>query len=84
MKICVPLLAAAAAAGTVAFAPPAVHASEQPWCAVYATDSSGAVEDCRYRTIEQCQPAVIAGNRGTCTQNPRWPGWWQQPRRARR
>jgi hypothetical protein len=30
--------------------------------------------DCRYRTVEECVPNVIAGNRGFCNLNPRGPG----------
>jgi hypothetical protein len=84
MKRCLALPAAAAALGIIALAPHAARAGEQPWCAVYASDFGGATEDCRFRTFEQCRPEVIAGNRGVCQQNPRWPGWWQQPRRGRR
>jgi len=84
MKSCVPLLAAAAVLGMVALTQYSARASEQPWCAVFDTDSSGAIEDCRCRTFVQCRPEVIAGNRGVCMQNPGWPGWWQQPRRNRR
>ncbi len=58
------------------------QSAEAPWCASFATDSSGSYDDCRYRSIEDCRRAVIAGNRGVCTQNPRWPGWY--PRRSRR
>jgi hypothetical protein len=30
--------------------------------------------DCRYRTVEECVPNVIAGNRGFCNLNPYGPG----------
>ncbi|HUD88037.1 MAG TPA: hypothetical protein VMR17_16455 [Xanthobacteraceae bacterium] len=30
------------------------------------------VWDCEYRTIEQCAPQVVAGNRGFCNLNPAW------------
>ena len=26
--------------------------------------------DCRYRTVEECVPNVIAGDRGSCSPNP--------------
>jgi hypothetical protein len=43
-----------------------------PWCAV--TSIWGDVYwDCQYRTLEECVPNVIAGNRGFCNLNP-WPG----------
>ena len=32
--------------------------------------------DCHYASIEECRPNVIAGNRGFCTQNPNWPGYY--------
>jgi len=45
---------------------------DAPWCAV--TDKKGDVYwDCQYRTIEECVPNVIAGDRGFCNLNP-WPG----------
>jgi Protein of unknown function (DUF3551) len=45
---------------------------DAPWCAV--TNVKGGVYwDCQYRTIEECVPNVIAGNRGFCNLNP-WPG----------
>jgi hypothetical protein len=41
--------------------------------AVAAVIEIGAGEgfwDCRYRTVEECVPNVLAGNRGTCSPNP--------------
>ncbi|MFZ0147564.1 MAG: hypothetical protein WAM72_04310 [Xanthobacteraceae bacterium] len=43
-----------------------------PWCAVYSIGKD-AYWDCQYRTVEECVPNVIAGNRGFCNLNP-WPG----------
>jgi Protein of unknown function (DUF3551) len=43
---------------------------EAPWCAVVSTGTGDVHWDCQYRTAEQCAPNVIAGNRGSCTQNP--------------
>jgi len=40
-----------------------------PWCAVISTGWSNTVWDCRYRSIEQCRPNVLAGNRGFCVPN---------------
>jgi hypothetical protein len=42
------------------------------WCAVYSVGRD-AYWDCQYRTVEECVPNVIAGNRGFCNLNP-WPG----------
>jgi hypothetical protein len=45
---------------------------DAPWCAV--VNLKGDVyRDCQYRTVEECVPNVIAGNRGFCNLNP-WPG----------
>ncbi len=56
-------------------------AAEGPWCALlnFGGDIS---EDCQYRTLEQCLPAVTGGFRGFCNPNPRWHG--AQERRPRR
>jgi|SRR5271165_249327 len=52
----------------------ASHAHEGPWCAV-TNDGAGDMHwNCSMRTIEQCRLEVIAGNRGFCNLNPRWPG----------
>jgi hypothetical protein len=45
---------------------------DAPWCAVYSVGRD-AYWDCQYRTVEECVPNVIAGNRGFCNLNP-WPG----------
>ncbi len=54
-----------------------VHAQNYgnaPWCAVVSV-GTGAVEwDCEYRTVEECVPHVLAGNRGSCNVNPYWNG----------
>jgi hypothetical protein len=39
-----------------------------PWCAVIPL-SGDVYWDCQYRTIEECRPNVIAGNRGFCALN---------------
>jgi len=43
-----------------------------PWCAVI-TLQGDVYWDCQYRTVEECAPNVVAGNRGFCNLNP-WPG----------
>ncbi len=51
------------------------HASgDAPWCAVINLGMGDVYWDCQYRTIEECVPNVIAGNRGFCNLNPRGPG----------
>ena len=48
-----------------------------PWCAVVTIGSGTVTWDCHYRSFEECAPNVIAGNRGFCNRNPRWPGYYQ-------
>jgi hypothetical protein len=50
------------------------RAAEAPWCAVHSFGENGAYWDCRYGTLEQCVPYVIAGNRGFCNPNPAYAG----------
>ena len=51
-------------------------AQDGPWCAVVSTGWDDAQWDCHYASIEECRPNVIAGNRGFCTQNPNFPGYY--------
>src|SRR4029077_8675099 len=41
-------------------------AYEAPWCAVILE----GYWDCQYRSIEECRPNVLAGNRGWCNPSP--------------
>ena len=70
------MLAFAALAAVLLFDVPASQAyvGNGPWCAVINIGRA-VIEDCRYGSIEECRPNVIAGNRGTCNPNPRWEGW---------
>ena len=45
-------------------------ASEAPWCAVTSGGGGDMHWDCQYRSIEECRPNVLGGNRGYCNQNP--------------
>jgi hypothetical protein len=58
-------------------------AQEAPWCAVVSLGFGEAYEDCRYNSLEECRPHVLAGNRGFCSPNPRWSGWNQPAERPR-
>jgi len=72
------LVLAIAAFGAVLFYNiPASHAyiGNGPWCAFIDMGTGDVFEDCQYRTLEECVPNVLAGNRGTCNPNPRWDGW---------
>jgi hypothetical protein len=47
------------------------HASgDAPWCAVINLGMGDVSWDCRYRTVEECVPNVIGGDRGFCNLNP--------------
>ena len=69
------LLIAAAFMAALLIGGPA-PAREGPWCAVVNLGFGEAHWDCQYASIEACRPNVIAGNRGFCTQNPNWPGYY--------
>jgi hypothetical protein len=69
------LTATAALAAAMALEVPVSQAQsygDARWCAVTDHGTGEVVWDCEYQTIEQCQPQVIAGNRGSCNLNPRW------------
>jgi hypothetical protein len=55
---------------------------DAPWCAV-KNFGSDVVWDCQYRSIEDCVPHVIAGDRSFCNLNP-WPSPAATPRPDRR
>ena len=64
---------------------PAPAAGDAPWCAVVSFGAGDAYWDCQYPSLEACRPTVLAGNRGFCNANPRWPGWYapaEPPRKA--
>jgi hypothetical protein len=42
------------------------------WCAVTDQGSDVLNWDCEYDTVEDCMPAVLAGNRGFYAINPYW------------
>jgi hypothetical protein len=52
---------------------------EGPWCAVQTVGGDTVTYDCSMRTFEECRLQVVAGNRGHCEQNARWPGWYGKP-----
>jgi hypothetical protein len=69
------MIATATAASAMSFDVPVSHAfGDAPWCAVIEIGSGEIYWDCQYRTVEQCVPNVIAGNRGFCNLNPYGPG----------
>jgi hypothetical protein len=61
------------AAAGLAFSVCAAHAGtigNAPWCAVQNLGTGDVEWDCEFRTVEECVPNVIAGNRGFCNINP--------------
>ena len=65
------VLAVAAFSAALCFEIPAGRAfGIEPWCAVVSIGTGNVIWDCQYRSIEECRPNVIAGNRGFCNLNP--------------
>jgi hypothetical protein len=56
--------------GAVVFGLQPAKAYEAPWCAVTSGGDDDMHWDCQYRSIEDCRPNVLAGNRGWCNPNP--------------
>src|SRR5215510_2307483 len=77
------ILIGAAIASIYVITPGSVRASEGPWCALlnFGADIS---EDCQYRSLQECLPAVTAGFRGFCNPNPRWQAAEPQELRRKR
>ena len=67
-------LVAGAVVVAAAFGHARALADEAPWCAVVDVGMGNVYWDCQYNSIEECVPHVLAGNRGFCTQNPRYHG----------
>jgi len=69
------MIATAGFVSAMSFDVPAGHAfGDAPWCAVIEIGTGEVYWDCEYRTVEECVPNVIAGNRGFCNVNPYGPG----------
>ena len=60
-----------------------VRAFEGPWCALL-NFGSDVTEDCQYRSLQECLPAVTGGFRGFCNHNPRWQAGEPQELRRKR
>ena len=70
------MLAVAALVAALCFNVKSSHASgDAPWCAVISFGSGDDYWDCQYRSVEECVPNVLAGNRGFCNHNP-----WYEPK----
>ena len=64
------IVAAVVALAAVVFALQPAKAYEAPWCAVTSGGDGDMHWDCQYRSIEECRPNVLAGNRGWCNPSP--------------
>jgi hypothetical protein len=74
---------------SVVFGRPHGSVYEGRWCARADTGGGRVEEDCTFDSFEACRRLVIQGNRGFCTQNPAFAGYYGRPvrkkmRRARR
>lgn len=76
------IMFAAAAFASLAFGPEPATAREAPWCAVTSGGDGDMHWDCQYRSIEECRPNVLAGNRGWCNPNPYFVAAPAQQRRS--
>jgi hypothetical protein len=54
---------------------------EGPWCANASIGAGEVQENCQFRSFKECRQAIIGGNRGFCTQNPRFTGFAPPPER---
>ena len=66
-------MAALASAAALSFGFPASRAStygSAPWCAVVDQGAGNVMWECEYQSVAECQPNVLAGNRGFCQRNP--------------
>ncbi len=66
------MILAGAAFAFLAFGPQPAAADYYgaPWCAVVSMGDGDMQWDCEYRSIEDCRPNVLGGNRGWCNPNP--------------
>jgi hypothetical protein len=42
----------------------------EKWCAVADQGGGAVIWDCEFETVDDCSPAILAGNRGFCALNP--------------
>src|ERR1700693_5708176 len=59
---------------TLSMPPVRAQVGEAPWCAVISLGVGDVYWDCQYRSVEECVPNVLAGNRGFCNHNPSYVG----------
>ena len=68
------ILATAVVMAAMSFVARSARAYEAPWCAVIGLGPGDVYWDCRYKSLEECAPNVLAGNRGFCNPNPAYNG----------
>jgi uncharacterized protein DUF3551 len=76
------ILLAGAALISISIGSPNAEASQAPWCAVITIGEDAVYWDCRYRSFAECQPNVLAGNRGFCNPSPYYTASAAEPRRS--
>jgi hypothetical protein len=64
------ILVCALAFAVLVFGLQPAGASGAPWCAVILGGDGDVHWDCHYRSIEECLPNALAGNRGWCNPSP--------------
>ena len=79
------LLGGAALAAVVLLGtqPSRAYFGNAPWCAIVSVGFDTSMEECVFADFESCRQHVIAGNRGDCTDNPRWAGYVPPPPKPR-
>jgi hypothetical protein len=64
------IIGAGLAVGSMFGARAGFASGDAPWCAVTQLGEGAGAWNCEYDTVEECLPAVVAGNRGQCSPNP--------------
>lgn len=75
MKLRILCAGLTAAAVLFAFAPSPGRAAtwgHAKWCAVTNNGDGDLMWECVFDSIQECQPFILAGNRGFCNINPYW------------
>src|ERR1700685_3909559 len=65
-RLTIALAAVAAALCLQISSSQAQYYGDAPWCAVLEVGTGAVRWHCYYRTVEECVPNVLGGNRGSC------------------
>ena len=79
MRKCLLVLSMLTGTALLGSNPAMAEYGEAQWCAFYDIGSGSSVERCEFRDFESCRQEITGGNRGFCSQNPRWTGPAAQP-----